>query len=80
MRTATAPRVSLGSASADFTVRPSPGGVALEVLRTRGNLRIATQAQALSDGEPGATIAVRNLQTKKQVYAIVKDGTTVEIH
>ncbi len=33
--------VRLGSASADFTVRPSPGGVALEVLRTRGNLRIS---------------------------------------
>ena len=47
---------------------------------TRGNLRMTTQAEALADGEPGATIPVRNLQTKKQIYATVKDGSTVEIH
>lgn len=55
-------------------------GDVVNLIYIRGNLRIATQAQALADGEPGATIAVRNLQTKKQVYAIVKDGSTVEIH
>jgi glycogen debranching enzyme len=33
--------VTLGDASADFTVHPSPGGIALEVLRTKGNLRIS---------------------------------------
>lgn len=55
-------------------------GDVVSLIYKRGNLRITTQAQALADGEPGATIAVRNLQTKKQVYAIVKDGTTVEIH
>lgn len=46
----------------------------------RGNLRMSIQAEALADGEPGATIPVRNLQTKKQVYATVKDGSTVVIH
>lgn len=46
---------------------------------TRGNLRMTIQAEALADGEPGQTIPVRNLQTKKQVYATVKDGNTVEI-
>lgn len=45
----------------------------------RGNLRMTLQAEALADGEPGATIPVRNLQTKKQIYATVKDGSTVEI-
>ena len=45
----------------------------------RGNLRMSLQAEALADGEPGATIPVRNLQTKKQIYATVKDGNTVEI-
>ena len=55
-------------------------GDVVNLLYTKGNLRISTQAQALADGEPGATIAVRNLQTKKQVHAIVKDGKTVEIH
>jgi glycogen debranching enzyme len=34
--------VGLGKASADFTVHPSPGGgIALEVLRTQGDLRIS---------------------------------------
>lgn len=33
--------VRLGDASTDFTVHPSPGGIALEVLRTKGNLRIS---------------------------------------
>lgn len=46
----------------------------------RGNVRMTTQAEALADGEPGATIPVRNLQTKKQVFATVKDNATVEIH
>lgn len=44
------------------------------LIYTRGNLRMTTQAEALADGEPGATIPVRNLQTKKQIYATVKDG------
>ncbi len=46
---------------------------------SRGNLHMTIQAEALADGEPGQTIPVRNLQTKKQVYATVKDGSTVEI-
>ena len=55
-------------------------GDVVSLVYIKGNLRITTQAQALGDGEPGATIAVRNLQTKKQVYGTVKDGGTVEIH
>ena len=55
-------------------------GTILSLIYTRGNLRMTTQAEALADGEPGATIPVRNLQTKKQIYATVKDGSTVEIH
>lgn len=46
----------------------------------RGNLSMTLQAEALADGQPGETIPVRNLQTKKQVYATVKDGNTVEIN
>ncbi len=55
------------------------GGI-LTLIYSRGNLRMTTRAEALADGEPGATIPVRNLQTKKQIYATVKDGNTVEIH
>lgn len=54
-------------------------GDVVTLIYARGNLRMTTQAEALSDGEPGVTIAVRNLQSKKQVYAKVKDGGTVII-
>jgi glycogen debranching enzyme len=49
--------VRLGNASADFTVHPSPGGIALEVLRTEGDLRISlvvdTPSHAASTRKPG---------------------------
>ena len=54
-------------------------GDVVTLIYARGNVQMTTQAEALSDGEPGATIAVRNLQSKKQVYAKVKDGGTVII-
>lgn len=47
---------------------------------SRGNVHMSIRAEALADGQPGQTIPVRNLQSKKQVYATVKDGSTVEIH
>ncbi len=55
-------------------------GQIVGLIYARGNLRLTTQAEALADGEPGATIPVRNLQTKKQVFATVRDGNTVVIH
>lgn len=45
--------VRLGGASADFTVRPSKGGVALEVLRTEGNMRISVVVDRQPAGEKG---------------------------
>ena len=45
---------------------------------SKGNVRLEVQAEALADGGPGATVAVRNLQSKKQVYAVVRDANTVE--
>ncbi len=55
-------------------------GNVITLVYSRGNVRMQIQVEALADGEPGATIPVRNLQTKKQIYATVKDGSTVEIH
>lgn len=52
-------------------------GAIVQLLYERGNVRMSTQAECLSDGEPGATIAVRNLQTKKQIYATVRDNRTL---
>jgi flagella basal body P-ring formation protein FlgA len=55
-------------------------GDIVNLIYTRGNVYMSTRGEALTDGEPGVTIAVRNLQSKKQVYGVVKDGGTVEIH
>ncbi|MDR3362481.1 MAG: flagellar basal body P-ring formation chaperone FlgA [Desulfovibrio sp.] len=55
-------------------------GNIVSLVYSRGNVHMTTKAESLADGEPGATIAVRNLQTKKQVYGTVRDGGTVEIH
>lgn len=55
-------------------------GNILTLIYERGNLKMTIQAEALSDGAPGQTIPVRNLQTKKQIYATVLDGSTVVIN
>lgn len=52
-------------------------GAVVTLVYESGNIRMAAQAEALADGEPGATIPVRNLQSKKQVFATVRDGNTV---
>ncbi len=54
-------------------------GAVITLLYNRGNVRLSVQAEALADGGPGATIAVRNLQSKKTVYAVVRDPDTVEV-
>lgn len=54
-------------------------GNILTLIFERGNLHMSLQAEALSDGQPGQTIPVRNLQTKKQIYATVQDAGTVII-
>ena len=54
-------------------------GDVVKLIFKRGNVHMETHAEALGDGEPGGTVAVRNLQTKKQVYGIVRDGNTVII-
>lgn len=44
----------------------------------RGNVVMRTLVEALEEGGPGDTIAVRNLSSKKQIYATVRDSNTVE--
>lgn len=44
----------------------------------RGNVEMRTMVEALEEGGPGDTIAVRNLSSRKQIYATVRDGNTVE--
>lgn len=52
-------------------------GDKLTLVYQRSNVRIAVQVEALEEGGPGDTIAVRNLDSKKQIYATVLDANTV---
>lgn len=42
-----------------------------------GNLRLSAKVEALADGVGGETIPVKNLQSKRQIYAVVQDENTV---
>ncbi len=52
-------------------------GAIVRLIYEKGNVVMSVQAESLADGEPGATIPVRNLQSKKQVYATIRDNKTV---
>ncbi len=52
-------------------------GAVVNLVYAKGAIRMQVKAEALADGAPGAIIAVRNLQSKKQVYATVRDNRTV---
>lgn len=52
-------------------------GNIVTMIYKKGNVELRVQAEALSDGAAGDTIPVRNMQTKKQVYATVQNADTV---
>lgn len=52
-------------------------GAIVQLLYAKGNVHMSVQAESMADGEPGAHIQVRNLQSKKQVQATVRDARTV---
>ncbi|MEG1610925.1 MAG: flagellar basal body P-ring formation chaperone FlgA [Bilophila sp.] len=54
-------------------------GAIVTLVYAQGAVRLTAQAEALADGGPGSTIPVRNLQSKKQIYAVVRDSDTVEV-
>lgn len=54
-------------------------GAIVNLIYNKGSVRLSAKAEALADGGPGSTIAVRNLQSKKQIYAVVRDADTVEV-
>lgn len=43
-------------------------------------VRLTVQAEAMADGAAGETIPVRNLQSRKEVYGLVRDSATVLIN
>lgn len=54
-------------------------GDIIKLIYNKGAIHLTINAEALEDGTPGAFIQVRNLQSKKIVYATVINSNTVEI-
>ena len=54
-------------------------GSVVMVLYESGSVRLQVQGEAMADGGLGETIPVRNMQSKRQIYAAVKDGGTVVV-
>ncbi len=52
-------------------------GSIVNLIYAKGNIRIEVKAECLADGAPGTIIPVRNLHSKKQVYATIRDSKTV---
>ncbi len=65
----------------DIEVTPAVARGAQVDLEYRGRrITLKVAAEALADGAVGESIPVRNLQSRRQVYAVVKDSTTVVVH
>lgn len=43
------------------------------------SVRLSLQAEALADGVAGESIPVRNLQSRKEVYGLIRDSSTVTV-
>ncbi|MCL1984829.1 MAG: flagellar basal body P-ring formation chaperone FlgA, partial [Betaproteobacteria bacterium] len=54
-------------------------GSIVNLVYEKGNVRMSARAEVLADAEPGATVTVRNLQSKKQIFATVIDNNTVMV-
>ena len=42
-------------------------------------VRLSAQAEALADGMAGESILVRNIQSRREIYGVVRDATTVTV-
>ncbi|MCL2122647.1 MAG: flagellar basal body P-ring formation chaperone FlgA [Desulfovibrionaceae bacterium] len=54
-------------------------GSVVNLVYEKGNVRMSVRAEVLADAEPGAAVTVRNLQSKKQIFATVIDNSTVMV-
>lgn len=62
----------------DLTYVPTmKRGRVVSLLFESGSVRLTAKVEALADGVGGETIPVRNIQSKRQVYAVVLDENTV---
>ena len=54
-------------------------GNVLTLLYEGPTVRLTTQVEAMADGAAGETITVRNIQSRREVYGIIRDSKTVLI-
>lgn len=54
-------------------------GARVDLVFVGKTLRLTVPVEVMADGRPGDSVPVRNLQTKKEVYATVQDENTVVI-
>jgi len=54
-------------------------GSIVTLLYEGATVRLTTQAEALADGAAGESIPLRNLQSRREVYGMIRDATTVII-
>lgn len=55
-------------------------GARVDLVFIGKTLRLTVPVEVMADGKPGETIPVRNLHSKREVYATVQDENTVVIH
>ena len=55
-------------------------GSAVNLIYSGRNIHLTMRAEALADGVAGETIPVRNLQSRKEIYGIVRDAATVVVN
>lgn len=55
-------------------------GNIVTVLYEGKSLRLSVQGEAMTDGVPGQSIPVRNVQSRKQIFGIVRDTSTVVVN
>lgn len=62
----------------DLTYVPTvKKGKVIKLVFESGTVRLVATVEAMADGVSGETIPVKNLQSKRQVYAVVQDENTV---
>ena len=52
-------------------------GAILTLVHEGKNMRLSTKVEALADGVTGESIPVRNVQSRKELYGVVRDAATV---
>ena len=55
-------------------------GTTVNVIYVGKSIRLTVQAEAMADGMAGESILVRNLQSRKEIYGVVRDATTVMVN